>query len=685
MAIQVERMVAILEARLDKYEKGLAKARGATNRQFTAIERRGKQMESRLSSIGANFSRGFFAAIAGAASVRGAQQLIDTATRIQNALKVAGLSGDELTKVYDRLFESAQKNATPLESLVTLYGRAAIVQKELGVSTEELLNFTNNVSLALRVAGTDAGTASGALLQLSQALGSGTVRAEEFNSILEGALPIAQAAAAGLKEAGGSVAALRALVVDGKVSSEAFFRAFEAGSDILEEKVAGAQLTVSQGFVQLSNRLVDMAREFDNNTDAAMLTNKILGELGDTLESVGDWVSSAIGPLQDLAAWLNHVSASANEGAAALGRMVGADKVAGYLSHASGPIQRFDDIQKRIDQAFEASSGKQGRVTEVTASDGSSVRPRRQVSLSDFATPTSKSGGGGGKRGRGRGDSFQREVQQIKDRTAALQAETAAMAGINPLIDDYGFAVEKARSTQELLNAAQKAGIAITPDLRAKIDALAEGYANASAEAEKLQQSQEDARRAADDFRDLGKDVLGGFIQDLKDGKSATEALGKALNKVADKLLDMALPGLFSGKGGLSGGLFGGAIIPGILHSGGVAGRDGYGHGRVVSPSVFAGARRMHSGGIAGLQAGEVPAILQRGEVVLPKNTGTSGRSNDVVRVVLQDDSGRMADIADQQIRTRSGTIVQVAVQQSAKTVRQQMPGLMAEAQSRRF
>jgi hypothetical protein len=67
------------------------------------------------------------------------------------------------------------------------------------------------------------------------------------------------------------------------------------------------------------------------------------------------------------------------------------------------------------------------------------------------------------------------------------------------------------------------------------------------------------------------------------------------------------------------GGLFGGTIIPGVLHKGGVAGVDGYGTGRSVPAAAFAAARRYHSGGVAGLLPGEVPAILQRGETVLPK------------------------------------------------------------------
>src|SRR5690606_20908140 len=253
MATDVERLIVALEARTAAFERALQWANGTANRQARSIERRFQQMNRNLTSGFGGLGKSLVKAFAVAGGIRGMQTLLDSATKIDNALKVAGLSGAELETVYNRLRESALKNAAPLETLVTLYGRASLVQKELGVSQEEMLNFTDKVALALRVAGTDAQSASGALLQLSQALGSGVVRAEEFNSILEGALPIAQAAAGGLKEAGGSVAKLRQLVVDGKVSSEAFFRAFEAGSVILQDKVANAELTVSQGFVRLMN------------------------------------------------------------------------------------------------------------------------------------------------------------------------------------------------------------------------------------------------------------------------------------------------------------------------------------------------------------------------------------------------------------------------------------------------
>jgi tape measure domain-containing protein len=426
-ATDLEKLVVSLSADLTKYERGMARAQGITNKQLGAIQRKAAASGN---AIGAAFARAG-AQIAGAfaaqASLAGAQELIDAATRIQNALKVAGLSGVELDRVYQSLFASAQKNAAPLESLVTLYGRASIVQKELGVSTEELLGFTNNVAVALRVAGTDAQTASGALLQLSQALGSGTVRAEEFNAVLDGALPIAQAAAAGLEEAGGSVAKLRGLIVDGKVSSEAFFRAFEAGSVILEQKVANSTLTTSQQFERLQNTLIDVAGKLDVATGASTALGGAIEQLGAIVTRIGDIlvqvadsdiayfvgkIASAISMLQELGVGVPNIYG-------ALGKV---DKTLQYLGLET---QDNSAIQGRIDQAFStAASPKTGRLP--AAAPTPAVNP---VSIKDFAPP---SGSGTGSKGGGKSkqSEYAREVEQIRERTAALQAETDAQKSV---------------------------------------------------------------------------------------------------------------------------------------------------------------------------------------------------------------------------------------------------------------
>lgn len=708
MATDVERLIVRLEATQRGFERQLAAASSTADRRARQIETRFQRMNKTINGQFTALGRSMTGALAGIATIRGAKQLLDSATSIDNALRVAGLSGQELERVYARLFDSATRNAAPLETLVTLYGRAALVQKELGVSTEELLGFTNNVSLALRVAGTDAQAASGALLQLSQALGSGVVRAEEFNSILEGAPTIAQAAAAGLKEAGGSVAQLRQLVIDGKVSSEAFFRAFEAGAPMLEEKVSGAVMTIDQRLGNLRTALVNAAREFNQSTEAGQFFGTEIDRVTAFVNSINfDGLISAI---RDVIAEFKAGAAQAqffaqtvlgleNVGAAFTGGAARQSFFGGALT-----ITSQKGVQDRINGAFEGGvevgseltadairnayngSGRTPPTPGFTPGTPPEIKP---VSLGDFAAPAAR--GGGGKKGRGGGsrqNDYQREVEQLRERIALTQSMTAAQAELNPLVDDYGYSLERAATIVELENAAKRAGLEITPQLRQQIEELAGAYATATAEAARLAEAQDNARKRAEELQELGKDVLGGFITDLRNGVSASEALANALDKIASKLLDMALNNLFEnafkGAGGGGGGLLGGFLIPGILHSGGVAGSDGYGHGRAVSPSVFAGAKRYHRGGVAGLQPGEVPAILQKGEVVLPRGAQMSAQPQQVevtVSGVFVDDNG----VVRAQVTQMGAQAAQAGATIAVRQVNQGLPSMLADAQARKM
>jgi tape measure domain-containing protein len=290
--------------------------------------------------------------------------------------------------------------------------------------------------------------------------------------------------------------------------------------------------------------------------------------------------------------------------------------------------------------------------------------------------PGGSGGGGKGKKGGGRskGDSFEREIEQIKERTAALQAETLAQAGVNPLIDDYGFAVEKAAAQQDLLNAAKDAGLiktaemsAATPELAEKIDQLSTAYANASVAAEQLEDRQDQVKKAADDFRDSAKDITGGFISDLRNGKSAAEALAGALDKVVDKLIDVALNSVFDGAGGGGGGFLGGLFSIFGFAKGGIAA-----HGKPLKTFARGGVSR--TAAIFGEAGPEAAVPLPDGrnipvKLMEPRIPQASPKSNDTVTIVLQDDSGRMAEIADRRIETASGTIVKVAVTESTRRI----------------
>ncbi|WP_312619031.1 tape measure protein [Agrobacterium pusense] len=354
--------------------------------------------------------------------------------------------------------------------------------------------------------------------------------------------------------------------------------------------------------------------------------------------------------------------------------------------------QLIDQLDKQlkdlegINAQFESYASGKAKPTRDTTGFGAGVGAAASSGKSSGSSST-------------RADEYAREVEQITKRTAALKAETAAQAGLNPLLNDYGYTLEFARAKQDLLTAAQEAGITITPELTASIEQLASGYANAVVESERLAESQDKARQAAEDFKNTAKDITSGFISDLRSGTSAAEALSNALNKVLDKIIDIGLNSIFGLGGG--GGLFSflgfkdGGKIPAFAGGGKLSGPGtGKSDSMLVRAStgeyiVNAKATKEHLALLEAINGGKLPAFATGGLLgggIAPKapslpsvsNLPAGRSSKDTVSIVLQDDSGRMASIADQRIETASGTIVNVAVAQSSRAA----PAAMAQYQN---
>ncbi len=573
MATELERLIVSLEASTTKYERALAKANGTTNTQLRRMESRMTQSAKRMNvSLGGVF-KGFAAGFA----LHAAQQLIDSSIKIENALKVAGLAGEDLTKVYDKLFASAQRNGAPLEALATLYGRVAQVQGELGISADQLTKFTDNVAIALRVSGRSAEESKGALLQLGQALGGTIVRAEEFNSINEGALPILQAVAGGLKEAGGSVAKLRALVIDGKVPSKAFFDAFEAGADVLTGKLANAELTISQGFVRFQNVLINAAGDFNDATSLSEGLGVALDGLSGFVDKVGQAFLDAKPGIDAFYGAIQTGAASTSEflkgkqqsnGETTFFEPVDWDAMAqfvGSLFGAGGGTANptLDQTPGSLPVPI-TSTGTQagglpvplGAVVPVKVVSGpagllpgqSAVRPEgpvgslpaskvKPVSLDDYDIP-------------GSDDASLKKIekarQAVKDMISDLEFEKS-LIGLSEL-------------EQQKLTAAREAGAEATDAQRERIVALTE----------EIYLEQEAAEYLKDLYEELGnvaQSAIQGIISALGDGKIEAEEFGEILSNVLGQLGNFFLSQAFgSGSNGFAsifGSIFGGGRAAG--------------------------------------------------------------------------------------------------------------------------
>ena len=126
----------------------------------------------------------------------------------------------------------------------------------MGLSLADIESTFSGFNTAAKLAGATASESSGAFLQLTQALGSGVLRGQELNSILEQAPLIAQAIAL---EMGVTVGALKKLGEEGQITSSTVIAALKRVDREGAEKLKEAMKGPAQQFKNLGNAAVDLS------------------------------------------------------------------------------------------------------------------------------------------------------------------------------------------------------------------------------------------------------------------------------------------------------------------------------------------------------------------------------------------------------------------------------------------
>ena len=132
------------------------------------------------------------------------------------------------------------------DQMAQLYGRL----RPLGLSLTEIESVFTGFNTAARLSGSTAAESAGALLQLTQALGSGALRGAELNSVLEQAPLVAQAIA---REMNQPIGALKKLAEEGALTSDIVVRALAKIGAEGGPKLAASLDTSAQKVKNLQN------------------------------------------------------------------------------------------------------------------------------------------------------------------------------------------------------------------------------------------------------------------------------------------------------------------------------------------------------------------------------------------------------------------------------------------------
>lgn len=302
-----------LQADLAKLHREVKKLRPEARQSLSAIEQLATKGAVRINELNENTKR-LNRSMKGLGSVlRGVSIGFAAVNTVQ-----AGIAREEserrlrlLTQAFGET-EQAQDAARRAADKFNLSQTEANVQlsrliarlRPMGLSMQTIETAFAGFNTATILAGATASESAGAFLQLSQALGSGVLRGQELNSILEQAPLIAQAIAT---EMGATVGALKKFGEEGEITSEIVIAALQRvereGAGQLEEALKGPaaaikdfQNATEDVQVALTEDIIpEMARSF---RELATL----IKSLGPLIKSIGTDVGGGLGAINDLIA-----------------------------------------------------------------------------------------------------------------------------------------------------------------------------------------------------------------------------------------------------------------------------------------------------------------------------------------------------------------------------------------------
>lgn len=583
MAVEVDRLVTVLEARYGQYLRDLSGAQQQTNRRLGDIERRFAQTNASVSrSIG---SMGAVIGTIGAyLSVDQVVAYANAWTRVTRSIDAGGDVFGITLKSAEELTDLANEARIDVEAYAKTFIRTAAAIRDYGMDANVAAEVTSTLAKALKLGSASASEQASTILQFSQALQKGKLDGDEFRTVMENAGVIQELLAKRLRVTKGEIVKMAA---DGKLQLLDLVGAMRDGKDMIDAIFNSQPTTVDEAFTKLNNSITRFVGEMDAAYGITTTMTGALDFLASNIDTVGKaalvagigllamFAPAIIGGIVALGAG----AAVAAGGLGALTGVLGAGAAAfslfgDQIGVAEEGLVSLKDIVRATAEELRALTEEEQRLAAFSAGgfadafgEGIADRIRRNAKagalgrgFADGTTvtksrPTHALAKVVDADAEKRQKRFDRELSQTERQIEMVEAEARA-------VGQSAHETARLRKEQELLTSARENDIALTPQVLADIDQMSLRFANAVTQAEALREAYE--LMAAE-----SKEFLSDFIKGMKDGESATDLLADALDNIANKLIDMAVNDLVeSALGGLLGGggsQKGGSLAGGIL------------------------------------------------------------------------------------------------------------------------
>ncbi|HDS6879860.1 tape measure protein [Citrobacter sp. Cf224] len=278
---------------------GLLKAQGKANKSLDSIGNSAANAAKKMDELQTNINR-----VAGAIA---ASLVVDWG----KAFLVAADNMSQLNARIERLTDSAAAASQTMQSLMRissstggslqdttkLWETLSTALRDTGATNGQIIQLTETLQKIGRIGGSSSEEMANALRQFGQSISSGTVRAEEFNSILEQMPELARQISAGM---GVSIGELRQLMLDGKLTAEDALNAIQKQTGSVNAEFEKLPRTLSQANTALTNSFLSMIDSVNQATGASSGMVAVIDSLTAALDRLAGKAISADAQISDL-------------------------------------------------------------------------------------------------------------------------------------------------------------------------------------------------------------------------------------------------------------------------------------------------------------------------------------------------------------------------------------------------
>lgn len=238
-------MISSIRGLINRKTADIVRAKQAQMRFNESVESGKTKVNGLLGNV-----KSLIATYVGVESVKGLVGMSDEASQIGARLDMINDGSQTTAELQNKIFKAAEQSRGSYTDMASSVAKLQLLTGDTFKSNDEAIQFTGNLQKMFAVCGTGAQESSAAMLQLTQALGSGKLQGDEFRSIMEACPMIVQTVADYM---GVSVGEMKTLASEGKITSEVMRGALLGATDEINEKFQSMPYTWSQIWTSIKN------------------------------------------------------------------------------------------------------------------------------------------------------------------------------------------------------------------------------------------------------------------------------------------------------------------------------------------------------------------------------------------------------------------------------------------------